>query len=128
VDDEHEEEHESEHGMMFSIPLPDPAQIMQHIHDARDRNQMAGEVFRHEVRDLFMGLGPEQLSVLQRMLGHLCEDGATGLANFWQGWAIALLDTHHNVCAGCGKNHEEELLLATKETLDEQVDPEEQPD
>lgn len=118
--DEHEdfEGDEGGPGMVFPFVLGEiPPEVKQQIQERRDRHEMAAEVWRHEVNDLLHALSPEQLGTIRSLLQTL--DAQT--ISYYIGVITTLLEVKHGRCGGCGKNHEEDLLVLGQEVHDKDM-------
>lgn len=95
-----------------------PPEMQAKIQHQQDQAQMAGEVWRHEVRDFLTTLSPEHLTVLRRMLDNISEsEDPCRLADYWQGMVTVVMEMNHGICMGCGKNHDEDLAAVGQEKI-----------
>lgn len=105
-------EDEEPHGLF--IPIPE--HLADRMREQADRQNMAGEVWRHQLRDFFESLNAEHIAVLRRMLDAIAvADDPANLCNFWEGILVAIMDLKFKMCMGCGKDHDDELLMHAQE-------------
>lgn len=102
---------------IFGIPLPE--ELQQEI----DKRHMEAESFRHDIARFLDELSQDQLFTLRRLLTLMQADSAGMYASYLEGASSAILQYKHGVCAGCGKDHMQEIL-PMPETQPASVTPE----
>lgn len=100
-----------------------PEGMKDAIRQALDQQNMILTSSHHDVQRLFGELSVEHLKLVIGILAHLGGSGSPQAA-YLQGLASGALYYKHNICSGCGRDHdkeaEEELQPKTKveESLD----------
>jgi hypothetical protein len=96
-----------------SIPMivPLPPEVQAQLQAQVDRQQMSSNAFSHEVIDFMKRLDGDDLMTLRKMLVEVSDgsDRNDAIINYWAGLTTSILDLAHNICAACGKNHDELL-------------------
>ncbi len=84
-----------------------PEGMKEAIRQALDQQNMVLTSSHHDVQRLFSELSVEHLKLMIGILSHL---GITGSpqAAYLQGLASGALYYKHNVCSGCGRDHDKE--------------------
>lgn len=95
----------------FFIGTPENLEAMQRqMQEAQDRAMMAATAARHQITRFFDELSIEQMTTLRTILSHV--QNQPQIAFFYDGIAAQTLNLKHNVCAGCGVDHDQEELDA----------------
>lgn len=102
-------------------PLPPEmeAQIREHM----DRAHMGADVARHATVRIFEELSAEDLQIMRHIFHTCTEDDSGTYAAQLEGFITGVLAYKHNICPGCGKNHDDISDLLEPEA----GAPEEQP-
>ena len=79
-----------------------------------ERQDMLGESYRHDVQRMFDEMSKEHLLTLRIMLNQFSSENDLRLTSYYEGVVAATLALRFDVCGGCGKNHDEELLKNEK--------------
>jgi len=89
-----------------------PEEMREQLRKQHEEHQMQTENYYHSVQHLFDELNKEQLMTLRWILHNLQAEETGRLAAYYEGQIANTLQYKHDVCPGCGKNHEEEMLAA----------------
>lgn len=110
-----------EGGFFLPIGMPNPEEMKR----IQDEHEMSLEAFRHDVQRLFDELSVDHLVTLRMLLHQIASGGLESYAAYLEGIAAATLHVKHNRCAGCGKDHNEELLAPSEkvDTTEPRVEP-----
>lgn len=92
--------------MEFHFSAEPPEEIKKAIAEQVDQEQAVYEASRLELERLFHDLSADQLSILKRLVNSIVANQLAG--PYWEGVLSAYLMLKHNVCPGCGRNHDEE--------------------
>ena len=99
---------------IFGIPVPEEltAQL--------EKQDMVADSHRHDISRLFQELERDHLLTLRLLFHEFSGDSEGQLSSYYEGIVCATIAHRFDVCPGCGKNHENELLLRDKTgSLDE---------
>ena len=91
---------------MDFIGIPIPEEMAAHM----ERHDMALDSHRHDISRLFQELDKEHLLTLRLMFHEFTDDPEGRLSAYYEGILCATFAHRFDVCPGCGKNHEEELM------------------
>lgn len=91
--------------MIFGDMPEDMKQVME---AQMERAEMAGTAFRHDIMRLIRSLPADDLMTFKSLMRHLQE--STSSAFYLEGVAATTLEMKYDVCGGCGKNHDKDLL------------------
>lgn len=83
-----------------------PEEVQAKVREMMDRQSMAITAMRHDVQRFFTELTTEQLSVLRFLLHQMSQNPEA--APFYEGVASTTMLLKHNVCPGCGVDHDQE--------------------
>ncbi len=111
---EHDDDDDGPPPAGFLIPLGQPPtqeQIEAYKQQA-DLAQMAAEAERHEILSMVKSMDVDTMVTFRRFM---VEVNSEEMRYYWIGVLTTLLEVQHGKCAGCGKNHDEELLTAQQE-------------
>lgn len=78
-----------------------------------DHLRQSNESARHQIARMISEMPQDHLHALAILLGGICSGGGKGLAAFYQGQAVAALESRFNICTACGKDHDEQLAHLT---------------
>lgn len=96
-------------GALFGQPSPEQIAAME---ARRAAHFMSLEDAKNKLEGLFGELTLEQLTSLREMLYTISNsDNTVAMADYWTGWASAVLKYKHGVCSSCGVDHSEEGLM-----------------
>lgn len=85
-----------------------PEEVQEKVREMMDRQSMAITAMRHDVQRFFTELSVEQLSLLRFLLHQITANPEAG--PFYEGVASTTLLLKHNVCPGCGIDHDKEAM------------------
>jgi hypothetical protein len=90
-----------------------PDEVKQAMEAQMERAEMAGTAFRHDINRLIRNLPQDDLLTFKNLMRHMQESLST--AFYLEGVAATTLELRYDLCGGCGKNHEQDLLGAPRE-------------
>jgi hypothetical protein len=92
----------------FEFPPGMPEELKEYVIHHATRQEMEVNAHRHDLVRFFDELNAEQLHTLIALMGMV--GSKKKMALYYQGYVTALMAQKFDVCAGCGTNHEQELL------------------
>lgn len=100
--------------------LPDlPPEVKEAVEKELDRRMMIAESRRHDIQRLFDELSKDQLLTLRQVFSDVSTELSGRYASYLEGCLSAILHYKHNICAGCGENHEEKFVAQAVENEEE---------
>lgn len=105
-----------------------PQEIVDAMQKMQDMNEMSGQAIRHEIAALFAELSKDHLHALRMLLSTFANvqpRKSVLLSSYYEGIAVATIQSRFNVCPGCGENHNEIMMdeLAGAKPLEKPSEP-----
>ncbi len=88
------------------FPLPIPEQLVEQFVEHKKHMEMHADAQLHAIIGAFEEMDLDHLRAMKALVSQVSDDDRNG--GFWGGIIIATLARRQNVCAACGKNHDEE--------------------
>lgn len=97
--------------MFIQVPFDEDDPRVRAMHEAHHRAIAENEDFSNRVWTLLTEMSPEDLfTVNQLVRSYMNYENPLAAINYTVGQVDTILKVKHNLCGGCGKNHEAEFL------------------
>lgn len=101
-----------------------PEELKQAILQAVDQQNMILTSSHHDIQRLFSELSVEHLQMMVGIFRHLALENSGRSSGYLEGLASGALAYKHNICSGCGRDHdaEAEETLAPKTKVEDALE------